>query len=201
LNLLIFAIALFIYFFIHSLLAHENVKALLHPIIGQRYYRFFFNLIAIVSLVPVYFFYKKIDAEVLFEIKWLEYVGIGMIILGGIFSVKALLQYDLSEFSGTKQYRQQTATTVEKLQTNGMNRYVRHPLYFSLLLIVWGFFLFRSTDLILTVAGVTTIYLYFGTVLEEQKLINQFGNDYIEYQKRVPMLIPFFPTRLTGRQK
>jgi protein-S-isoprenylcysteine O-methyltransferase Ste14 len=38
---------------------------------------------------------------------------------------------------------------------------------------------------------VLTIYVIIGTKLEERKLVLEFGDTYIQYQKEVPMLIPF----------
>lgn len=35
------------------------------------------------------------------------------------------------------------------------------------------------------------IYLAFAIPVEERKLIAQFGNDYVEYRKRVAAIIPF----------
>jgi protein-S-isoprenylcysteine O-methyltransferase Ste14 len=38
---------------------------------------------------------------------------------------------------------------------------------------------------------ILTSYLIVGTLLEERKLIGEFGEEYLAYQKRVSMLIPF----------
>jgi len=38
---------------------------------------------------------------------------------------------------------------------------------------------------------ILTIYLVVGTVLEERKLLMEYGEDYRQYQKKVSMLIPF----------
>ena len=35
-----------------------------------------------------------------------------------------------------------------------------------------------------------TIYLVVGAIYEERKLVREFGDLYVDYQKRVPMLIP-----------
>jgi protein-S-isoprenylcysteine O-methyltransferase Ste14 len=38
---------------------------------------------------------------------------------------------------------------------------------------------------------ILTLYLIVGTVLEERKLVLEFGEDYRRYQKPVSMLVPF----------
>ena len=43
---------------------------------------------------------------------------------------------------------------------------------------------------------VLTAYIIVGTILEEKKLVLEFGDTYIKYQKEVPMLIPFTKSRI-----
>ena len=71
-----------------------------------------------------------------------------------------------------------------------MNSYVRHPLYFATLLLIWGMFLVFPKDTVLVLVVITNLYLIVGTKLEENKLVNDFGDVYLDYQKRVPMLLP-----------
>lgn len=65
---------------------------------------------------------------------------------------------------------------------------VRHPMYFAVVVVLWCHS-FTLADLI--VNAVLTVYVVIGTWLEEKKLIAEFGDAYIRYQKEVPMLIPF----------
>ena len=41
------------------------------------------------------------------------------------------------------------------------------------------------------IASITTIYVFIGIRIEEGKLIKEYGQDYVDYQQKVPMLIPF----------
>jgi protein-S-isoprenylcysteine O-methyltransferase Ste14 len=43
----------------------------------------------------------------------------------------------------------------------------------------------------LTLFVVLSIYLYVGTFFEERRLVAEFGDDYREYQRQVPRLIPW----------
>ena len=38
---------------------------------------------------------------------------------------------------------------------------------------------------------ILTIYIIMGSILEERKLVLEFGDAYVKYQQEVPMLIPF----------
>jgi len=61
-------------------------------------------------------------------------------------------------------------------------------MYFAVIIYLWCQ-TFRLTDIV--VNSVLTAYVIIGTMLEERKLVLEFGASYIQYQKEVPMLIPF----------
>ncbi len=64
---------------------------------------------------------------------------------------------------------------------------IRHPWYLGGILIVWARDLSLSTILNNTVI---TSYFIIGTVLEERKLVREFGEPYREYQRNVSMFFP-----------
>lgn len=68
-------------------------------------------------------------------------------------------------------------------------KYVRHPLYFGMLLGMWATPVMSVTHLLLAIA--ITIYVIIGTRYEEKDLIKEFGDTYKDYQERKPILIPF----------
>jgi len=182
-QLLFFALSLIFYYVLHSILANTKIKAfLMERFIPQQYYRLMFNVISVGLLIPIFYLYKGIPTSLIFEFMVLENIGLGIAVIGILLLILALGQYNLAEFSGTQQLKQSTLLMPESLKTTGFNAYVRHPLYFCGLLILWGGFLSSPTYL---------AYLYFGTKLEEEKLIADFGEEYLNYQKRVGMLIPF----------
>lgn len=79
-----------------------------------------------------------------------------------------------------------------KLATDGVFRCCRHPVYASFVVfLVPGIFLILNSWLGLT----TPIFMY--TILcilvrkEEKYLENVFGVEYVEYKKRVPIILPY----------
>jgi len=191
-QLALFAFSLFLYFAIHSLLASHSAKNyLIDRWINKKYYRLFFNAFAILSLFPVFITFVNIESTYLFVIPLISTIGMSFVVLGILLLLYGLSQYNLSEFSGTEQLRTQSSPAPQVLKTSGFNGLVRHPLYFAGLIIIWGGFIASPTVKILIAAIVATLYLYFGTKLEEKKLVLEFGEEYKKYQKRVGMLIPF----------
>ena len=69
------------------------------------------------------------------------------------------------------------------LQTHGVYGFVRHPVYFAWVLMVAGTPHMTLTRL--TFAVLSTTYLAIAIPLEERGLIDVFGQEYREYQKRV----------------
>jgi protein-S-isoprenylcysteine O-methyltransferase Ste14 len=70
----------------------------------------------------------------------------------------------------------------------GPYRWVRHPLYLFMLLLIWSCADLTSDRLLFNVLW--TIWILIGTRLEERDLVADFGDTYRAYQQRVPMLIP-----------
>ena len=73
----------------------------------------------------------------------------------------------------------------------GAYRWVRHPLYFFMLLLFWSFPDLTSDRLLFNLLW--TGWVVVGTYLEERDLVATFGKAYVEYQAKVPMLIPRRP--------
>lgn len=77
------------------------------------------------------------------------------------------------------------------LVTEGIYRYIRHPMYSSLLLLTWGAFLKHFSLPGLAVAVATTVLLFIVGYIEEQENLAFFGSVYREYRKTTKMFLPF----------
>ncbi len=71
----------------------------------------------------------------------------------------------------------------------GPYRWVRHPLYLFLILMIWSYPDLTADRLLFNILW--TVWMVFGTVLEERDLVASFGDSYRAYQRKVPMLIPY----------
>lgn len=73
----------------------------------------------------------------------------------------------------------------------GAYRYIRHPLYSSLVLLGWGVF-FKGRDLPSAALALAATAFFVATArYEEDFNIQRFGSAYSEYMKRTKMFIPF----------
>jgi protein-S-isoprenylcysteine O-methyltransferase Ste14 len=81
------------------------------------------------------------------------------------------------------------STTV--LVTSGMYRWIRHPLYASLLYLGWGVCLKRVTALSAILAAAATLFMLLTAKAEERENVDKFGADYVEYMKTTKHFIPY----------
>ena len=77
------------------------------------------------------------------------------------------------------------------LVTSGIYKYIRHPLYSSLVLLAWGiFFKFLSLPGIALVT-LSTLFLVLTAKADETECTRFFGNPYHEYMKKTKMFVPY----------
>ena len=73
----------------------------------------------------------------------------------------------------------------------GAYKYIRHPLYSSLLFLAWGAFFKSPSWLGGILALVASVFLVATAKVEESENIRNFGVDYGVYMKTTKMFIPF----------
>lgn len=173
----------------HSWLAGAQGRALCRRLFG-RGWRLGYNGIAVVHLGLVLWWGRHALSGAAFPDRpdtliWLQFA---LMIGGAAILLVAIRGYDGGRFSGLAQLRDAEADADEALRTDGLHRYVRHPLYFGLLLLLWGAVDSRFT---FDTALLATAYLWIGTVSEERKLIALYGAAYRDYRRRVPAILPW----------
>lgn len=190
-SMFILFFAWLLYGAVHSLMASSFFKDSMSSFLGKkfRFYRLIYNLIAFVSLIPVLILQFSIEKIQLWQVSAYEQViGKFICVWGVIFIATALQGYDMSELSGSDFTKKDK---IQELKTDGLLKYVRHPIYFGILLLVWGLFITDASTRNLSGAIAVTIYLLIGIYFEEKKLIEIYGEAYTKYQTQVAMLIPF----------
>jgi protein-S-isoprenylcysteine O-methyltransferase Ste14 len=78
-----------------------------------------------------------------------------------------------------------------KLVTVGLYRFIRHPLYASLLFLGTGIFLKHISIAAAFFAFANFVALVVTAKREEKEMVNKFGAEYVDYMKRTRMFIPF----------
>jgi len=78
-----------------------------------------------------------------------------------------------------------------ELVTTGIFKYIRHPLYSSLLFLTWGIYLKHPTIIMAFVALLSSGLLWFTAVGDEKECTAYFGDSYSDYMKGTKRFIPF----------
>jgi len=177
--------------FLHSFLAHNKVKNFFYNrIISERYYRFFFVSYAIGMLLPIAYFYFNGDKTYYFTPGiYLQILGYLLIGISSYIFYISFKNYNIREFLGLDRLNREEKIFYP-LKTEGINKIVRHPLYSFSYTLMLGIFLISPDNYVLIASLIIAIYLPIGIVFEEKKLIKEYGDDYKEYIKEVPMLLP-----------
>jgi protein-S-isoprenylcysteine O-methyltransferase Ste14 len=82
--------------------------------------------------------------------------------------------------------------TPNNLITTGVYKYVRHPIYTSALLLLFGLTLLVSNWFMACIIFLCAWCSYFDRIEREEKMMYmKFGEKYMDYIKRSWMLIPF----------
>ena len=182
----------FVFFIQHSGMIRRRFRARLSTIIPSHFNDATYTIASSIALTAIVIFWQP-STTVLYEFhgfpRWIARGFFLMAIAGMGWGVYALKNFDafgripIRDHLNGKQQRSQ------KFTVYGPYQWVRHPLYFFVLLLIWS-----CPDLTLDrfiFNFLWTIWIIIGTVLEEKDLLSDFGDDYRQYQSRVPMLIPW----------
>lgn len=183
------------YLALHSAMISMTVTGCLRSTLGRgfRFYRLFFNAVAIATLIPVVLYSRSAQGEVFFAwpgslaaVKWTLFAG------GVLLFIAGSRHYDMLQFLGVRQIwsgaGQALINTTGAIDASGVLGLIRHPYYTATILLFWSGDLDMTA---LTVNVVVTTYVVIGTLLEERKLRLEFGDRYREYQARVSMFVPW----------
>jgi len=84
------------------------------------------------------------------------------------------------------------------LVTSGIYRYIRHPQYTGIFLIITGW-MFRWLNPTILVMYPILLFLYYRLARKEEKqVLKEYGDAYLKYKESTPM---FFPIKLPSRKK
>lgn len=188
----IIIIVVLLYGVVHSVLATLKVKDMARLYLGiraDRTYRLFYNLIALLTFLPVLALLAILPDERLYSIPF-PWVLLTTVIQGlAIITLfLGLLQTGLWSFLGIKQLFLLSKESQTELVVHGLYRRVRHPLYMAGLLFIWFSPVMTHNTLAMTVG--LSVYLILGALVEERKLIHEYGAKYLQYQEHTPMLVP-----------
>lgn len=158
-------------------------------ILAKRGYRLTYNLISVVTLLPVLALPALIPGDVIYQFTG---IALALSMTGQLLAVFVLIigvsQTGVLQFLGLRQVLSPGPELKSNLVIQGLYRWVRHPLYTAGLLFIWLVPLMTTSLLALNIG--LSAYIYIGSIFEERRLVHEFGQSYEQYQREVPRLLP-----------
>jgi methanethiol S-methyltransferase len=180
------------FFIQHSTMLRRSFRRWLAKFITAEYHGALFTIASGVVLLMLVVFWQK-SAYVLMTprgiIRWLMRSLFILSLLGFYFGTWALGSFDAFGLSPILNKLRGKDQPPMPFIVRGPYRWVRHPLYFFCLLLIWSCPDLSLDRLLYNILWSTWIIV--GSVLEERDLVAGFGESYRDYQSKVPMLIPW----------
>lgn len=154
---------------------------------SHGFYRFFaFESILVIVLLNIPFWIKNAFSP-LQIVSWLFLICSLIFVIQGV--------YLLRKIGGTAQKPESPETfafeNTANLVTAGIYKYIRHPMYSSLLLLAWGAHLKHITIAGTIAVTVATAALFATAKMDERECLRTFGSAYADYMKKTKRFIPY----------
>lgn len=182
----------FVFFLQHSGMIRRRFRRRLSALIPPHYHDAVYAIVSAVVLIAVVIFWQP-SATVIYELegsaRWV-FRSVFFAALAGIgWGFRSLQFFD--PFGRKPIINVMTGKSNQPLSftASGAYLWVRHPLYFFSLLLIWSCPDLHVDRFIFNLLW--TLWIIIGTVLEEKDLVSDLGDEYRKYQNNIPMLIPW----------
>jgi len=192
------AVAFLAFAVMHSITVSRAFKRRLAGIVGETFMRAYYRLAftvfsAVITAVAAYIIYIQPDVTYWHPPLYISLPARIIQLCGVLLLVFAFHPFDPGYFSGIRQARDyigtgKTGGDIEGMKggvlvTSGVYGLVRHPMYLGGILI----FLFEPelTENSLVLRLLAAAYFIWGGYIEERRFIEDFGDAYREYMKKV----------------
>jgi methanethiol S-methyltransferase len=166
----------------HSLFARTRIKNVVRRTVPPALERALYTLVASVLFVLVCWWWRPVPGVAWSLSDGWRLVGIAAQFAGIVLTLVGARALDVLDLAGVRQVMKQRSEG-GPLKTNGLYGFVRHPLYFAWMLLVFGAPEMTATRLAFAI--ISTGYLALAIPFEERSLIETFGPAYASYQGKV----------------
>ena len=165
------------------LLSKRSLRSFQH----HGFYRFFvfeFTLTLLVLNIPYWFDYLLSIYQI---VSWILLFYSGLLLIQSI--------YFFQKYGGSKRRRNDKGNlefeNTTSLIQEGIYKYIRHPMYGSLMFLALGA-MFKHINIIsVLLAILISIFIFLTAKVEEKENIKFFGLDYKDYMKKTKMFVPY----------
>lgn len=191
-SLLIDAVLLGVFAVQHSVMARPGFKAWWTQIVPQSIERSTYVLLSNFALILLYWQWQPLQG-VIWDVSdstgvillW-SLCGLGWLIV--LTSTFAINHFDLFGLRQVYLNLRNEKYSHLKFKILGLYKLVRHPIMLGFIIAFWATPRMTVGHMVFAVA--TTLYILIALQLEERDLVTYHGEEYKEYKKQVPMILP-----------
>lgn len=181
-----------LFFVQHSVMIRTSFQTRLARIIPRHYHPSTYAIASGVALAAMVLLWQP-SRTILYHadglLSLLTRAVAALAVAGFAWGVRALKNFDTFGLEPIKAHLRGRPLRTTNFIVRGPYRWVRHPLYFFMLVLFWSFPDGALDRLLFN--GLWTVWVIIGTLLEEKDLVETFGEEYRRYQQTVPMLFPW----------
>ena len=176
----------------HSVMARPGFKARWTRMVSPAIERSLYCLASALCLIALFAFWHPIEGTVWLVENEVARLSIWALFLFGwtILFIATWLISHFELFGLAQAWRHSRGATppLQSFRTPFLYRWVRHPIYSGFLLAFWATPHMTYGHLLLAVGF--SVYVFIGIAHEERDLVSHFGDDYVDYRKRVGSVVP-----------
>lgn len=200
-GVLLWDAALSVLFFVqHSGMTRASFRERLARVMPSYYHGSVFALASGIALAAVALLWQA-TPDVFLRLQGVPRVLARLLsvvaLLGMVWGFKAIGAVDLLGLTPIRAHLRHETPPSSRFMVRGPYLWVRHPVYFCTLLFIWSGPDITSDRLLFI--GLWTAWILLGVCLEERDLVRDFGAQYRQYQREVPMLLPWRGRVRAGR--
>ncbi len=181
-----------LFFVQHSTMVRKSFRNRLNPIIPAQFHGVLYTTASGVVLICLVLFWQN-SGQTLVSLdgvsRWAAHGIFFVSLVGMMWAMRALRSFDTFGIEPILAQVRASHVRTMPLSIRGPYRWVRHPLYFFTLVLIWCCPDLTMDRLLFNI--LFTVWIVIGTLLEERDLVSEFHETYHNYQRKVPMLIPW----------
>jgi len=181
-----------LFFLQHSIMVRRSFRQWLARFLPEAYYGPVYAISAGLALLMILVFWQETSVTIIRftePLSWVFRAGYFVSLFGFVWCIWALGLIDPFGLTPLVHHIMDTEPDDISFTIRGPYRWMRHPVYFFSILILWTHPHLTADRLLLNITW--TAWILIATVLEERDLVDEFGHTYRRYQETIPMLIPW----------